>query len=102
MGDGTQTRDFLYIDDLIQALLKSIVNKPDAIINLGSGNQISLVGLVREIEHTLGSEIPIRYLPAETGKSRSITYSINRAQKVIDWTAETPLRDGIIKTWSEL
>jgi len=99
---GRQTRDFLYISDLVDALLRAAV-APSAvgqIINLGSGRSISLGDLARTIENTIGKTgiAQIGARPYRIGEVMEYQISIRKAAELLNWSAATSLEDGIRAT----
>lgn len=100
-GDGTVRRDFIYIDDVVDALVmamrQDLVNR---VFNVGSGVALTLNGLVRAMEKITGSSSTVEYLPAR-GLDVPVNYlDISRAGKEMDWIPKTSLSDGLARTWS--
>jgi len=103
-GDGTQTRSFCYVTDLIEGLLKLLL-KPSIngeIINLGNDEEISIFNLAKLIIELTrsSSEIVFRPLPKDDPKRRRP--DINKAKKILGWKPKVNLRQGLIKTISWL
>ncbi len=99
-GDGLQTRSFCYVDDLIDAMIRTM-DTPDAFtgpVNLGNPDEFSMLELAREIVDITGSrsEIVFRPLPADDPKQRRPETSL--AREALGWQATTPLRAGLVKT----
>lgn len=100
-GQGKQKRDYLYIDDFIQALLSAAI-APKAIgqiINLGSGKGLSLKHMAKIITHHLDGRIvfqswPQEWLKVETG---SYVTNIAKAKKILHWQPMTSFSQGIKK-----
>lgn len=105
-GDGRQTRDFVYIDDLVEAILAAADSAVEEPVNLGSGEEVSLL----ELLHTLaaagrssgvadpnGDFEPV-FAPARDGEVRRIAVNPRRAAELLDWTATTPLEAGLAQT----
>lgn len=97
-GDGKQTRDFLYVDDVVDALIKSIDKKPKGIVNLGSGRSCSLIELIEEFKKILKCDIPVEFKEAEGGKVSEIEYKPEKARSVLDWMSQTSIEQGLAKT----
>ncbi len=64
-GDGTQTRDFIYVDDIVKAIVRSAEIEHQGVINIGTGNPISYKELLEEIKVYLGTSINPIFLPKE-------------------------------------
>lgn len=101
-GDGTTARDYTYIDDIVDGIMKSsdYLNKNNnvyEIINLGNSSPISLKGMIDVIAKTLNKEAKIEQLPMQPGDVQ-ITYAdITKAKKLIGYNPCTSFEDGIKK-----
>lgn len=102
-GDGEQTRDFLYVEDLCKALLAAIhqelpYGRP---LQLGSGRETSINTLVDLIRQTVGSHRwpPVRYAPSRPGEVRRNFVSLARAEKYLGFVPKTDLASGLRQTW---
>ncbi len=101
-GDGSQTRSFCYVDDLVAGLMALMQSDPDVTgpINLGNPGEFTmkeLAGLVIELTGSK-SELVYESLPSDDPVRRCP--DIGRAQKQLGWAPTVPLRDGLIKTIS--
>jgi len=101
-GDGTQTRSFCYVEDLIQGLM-SLMNSKDSVtgpINLGNPREFTMLELAEKvIEQTKSSsKIIFKPLPGDDPKQRRP--DITRAQVFLDWNPEIPLEEGLVDTIS--
>jgi UDP-glucuronate decarboxylase len=99
-GDGSQTRSFCYVDDLIEALIR-MMDTDDAVtgpINVGNPEEVSIRTLAETIIAMTGSrsEIVYRPLPADDPKRRCP--DIRLARQVLGWAPAVPLRDGLART----
>src|SRR4051794_34742153 len=97
-GDGSQTRSFCYVDDLVRgliALMESGVHEP---VNIGNPNEMTLLEMAKAvIELTESrSEIVFEALPVDDPKVRQP--DISRAKDLLGWEPEVDLRDGLRKT----
>jgi nucleoside-diphosphate-sugar epimerase len=99
-GDGQQTRDFTYIDDIIQANLSSIKNgKAGETYNLGGGTQRKLADIIPILEEISQKKVKIRYLPAQKGDVRHTLANIQKAKKDLKYSPEIPLEEGLKSQW---
>ena len=97
--DGEQTRDFIYVDDLVEALVTAKDNE-DAVgetIILGSGTETSINEIYETICNELEVKIEANRGPKAEGDIRRMCYNCRKAEKTLGWKAETSLRDGINK-----
>jgi UDP-glucuronate decarboxylase len=98
-GDGSQTRSFCYVDDLVKGLIKLFfAEKVHVPINLGNPAPTSMISLAQEIILLTGSESKIIYkpIPADDPKLRQPDISI--AQELLDWYPDTSREKGLIQT----
>lgn len=98
-GDGTTYRDYTYIDDITSGIISAIdYNKtPYEIINLGSGNPISLKDLVKILEDAIGKKAQIKYLPMQPGDVNKTHADIKKASLLIGYKPQTTFQDGLRK-----
>jgi len=99
-GDGEVVRDFFYISDLVDACL-SAIDRPgsDGIMNIGSGEGVSLNNLLSAIKEVTGSDIRIKYTPARKLDVPVNVLDISRAKSELGWAPKVDMRDGIARTW---
>jgi UDP-glucose 4-epimerase len=102
-GDGLQTRDFIYVDDVVRALVSKMDDETVGTFNIGTGKESSLLEIVSAIEEALGHKIDIEFQPAKLGEERRSCLKTDLAKKVLDWQAQVELSDGIKRTiaWSK-
>ena len=98
-GDGSQTRSFCFIDDMIKALIKSMNSDFDFPINLGNNNEISLNKLADLFQKKFNSK-KIIFLKANQDDPKVRKPNIERAKTLLDWKPETSLNDGLDITYN--
>ena len=102
-GGGKQTRDFVYIGDVVRALAAAAtaprVNR--AIINIGSGNEINLNDLVNQIEQVLRRQVHRIVNEEESGGVPRLVADIRLAAELLKWKPQVSLEDGLRKMLSE-
>ena len=99
-GDGSTSRDYTYIDDIVDGIIKScqfcLLNKNVyEILNLGNSNPISLINMIKIIGETLEIEPNIEQLPMQAGDVETTFADITKAKKLIGYEPKTPFRNGI-------
>jgi UDP-glucose 4-epimerase len=97
-GDGKQTRDFVYIDDIIRALLISAKTKKTGIFNVGSGQEINLNELCREINKLLNTNIKPSYHFVEKEESQRSVLDCSKIKNELNWQPRVNLEAGLKKT----
>ncbi|MCJ7808769.1 MAG: SDR family oxidoreductase [Desulfobulbaceae bacterium] len=101
-GDGTQTRSFCFVDDLVEGLLR-MMNGDDRFtgpVNLGNPGEFTMVALAEKIVELTGSRSPIIFQPLPQDDPRQRQPDISLAGKHLDWAPETDLEAGLTKTIS--
>jgi UDP-glucuronate decarboxylase len=100
-GDGTQTRSFCYIDDMIEGLIRLMDAEGDDVhlpVNLGNPHEFTIKALAEEIGKILGLKIKIKYLPLPPDDPRQRKPDITRAKKLLGWEPKVSLQEGLKKT----
>jgi UDP-glucuronate 4-epimerase len=95
-GDGTARRDFTFIDDILQGVVRSMEKSyPYEIFNLGESHTIDLRGLIGLIEKALGRKANLKFLPAEPGDV-PVTYAdIAKSRKMLEYDPGVPIEQGV-------
>ncbi len=99
-GDGSQTRSFCYVDDLVDGLIR-LMESPEGVtgpINLGNSNEFTILELAQKIiQHTKsGSKLVFQPLPEDDPTQRKP--DISKAMKCLDWQPSIPIDQGLVKT----
>ncbi|MFD1335310.1 SDR family oxidoreductase [Oceanobacillus iheyensis] len=99
-GDGTQSRDFTYIDNVVSAnlLAATAKNLKGEVVNIGTGTQIQLNDLVDRINNILGKNISAIHTKDRAGDVKHSLADIQRAKDIINYEPITTFDDGLIKT----
>jgi nucleoside-diphosphate-sugar epimerase len=101
-GDGSQTRDFTYIDDIIVAnLLAAGSDIRGEAINIGGGNRISVNNLIGVIEEATGKRANLRCIGAQKGDVTDTWADTGKAEMMLRWRAQVGIREGLNRyvTW---
>lgn len=99
-GDGTQTRSFCYVDDLVEGLVR-LMNNSDSTqspINLGNPNEISVLELAQKIISMTNSKSKVIQLPLPQDDPKQRRPDIDKAKKILGWQPTIDLENGLIKT----
>ena len=94
-GDGSQTRSFCYVDDLIRGLFLLATSGEHLPVNIGNPDELTLLELAKAVIRVTGSqsEIVFEALPVDDPQVRQP--DITRAQQVLGWEPEVPLEEGL-------
>ncbi len=100
-GDGTQSRDFTYISDIVDANLKAAeVGQPGKVYNIGGGARATLKEVLAILQEVTGSTPVVSWKKPELGDVRHTMADLNLARKELGYQPKVRLRDGLAKQWA--
>jgi UDP-glucuronate decarboxylase len=101
-GDGTQTRSFCYVDDMVQAFLSLMATDDEVVgpINLGNPSEFTMVQLAETVIDICNSKSAIIFKPLPPDDPRQRRPDIAKAEKVLGWRPKVSLREGLTMTVS--
>ena len=95
-GDGSQSRDFTYIDDIAKGTILALKDVGYEIINLGGGNNpISINKMITTLEELLGKKAKIKNLPFHKADMKITWANIEKAKSLLGWSPEVELEEGL-------
>ncbi|MGN6256923.1 MAG: NAD-dependent epimerase/dehydratase family protein [Solirubrobacterales bacterium] len=95
-GDGTQTRDYIYVGDVVSAALAAADSEATGAINVGMGLETNVLELIEALKDLSGNEsFDPEFAPARTGEVQAISVDPTRATRELNWTPKMDLRDGL-------
>lgn len=97
-GDGEQTRDYVYVEDVTQANLLALNEKIEGTFNIGTGRETSVNTLFQILAQVSGQS-SVEYAAAKLGEQRRSVISPQNAARTLNWNLKTEFQDGIAKTW---
>ncbi len=97
-GDGKQTRDYVYVGDVVEANLLALKSQLTGPVNIGTGCETDVLTLVDLLHEQMGSKIPAVYGPAKIGEQRRSSLDCCRARSKLGWSPRTALAAGLEKT----
>ena len=102
-GDGTQTRDYVYVGDTVAAFLAAADLRRPGTWNIGTGVEVSVLDLARVIGEVTGREVTHTLAPARPGELQRSALAVERAWADLGWRAGTGLADGVrsVTQWIE-
>lgn len=100
-GDGEQTRDFVFVEDIVDGWARALVT-PAAkgqVINLGGGRATSINQLAKAVVNAFGRpDHEIRHLPGRAGEQRAVQADVGKAKRVLGWEPKISFEQGLAKT----
>ncbi len=102
-GDGTQTRDYVYVGDAVAAFIAAADQRRPGTWNIGTGAEVSVLELVRVVAEVTGRPADYTLAPARPGELQRSALAVDRARLDLGWKATTGLADGVraVSDWIE-
>jgi UDP-glucose 4-epimerase len=96
-GDGMQTRDFVYVQDVVDALLlaATVAGANRAVINIGSGRGVSINDLAQMVRNVTGREVGLLHNQGHSGGVCRLVADVSLAEKLLGWRPQTGLEKGL-------
>ena len=102
-GDGLQTRDFTYVDDVVAALRAAALSgRPGSVYNVGGGERVALNDVLRLIEDVTGQPLRIHRQEAQKGDMRDTFADTTAAARDLGFRSSVSLREGLAREWAWL
>jgi UDP-glucose 4-epimerase len=98
-GDGEQTRDYIYVGDLVEAIATAGEGDATGAINLGTEEETSVLRVAELLQVHAGATSPIDFQPARLGEIQRSVLGAGRAREVLGWSAATRIDEGLRLTW---
>ncbi|GEB78293.1 GDP-mannose 4,6-dehydratase [Sporolactobacillus inulinus] len=97
-GDGDQTRDFIFVEDVARAVVAGLSVKENLCVNVSSQTAISINDLFQLMKDVSGSDLEVYYGPKRSGDIRHSMLSNEKAKELLHWKPEVSLKDGLRMT----
>jgi dTDP-glucose 4,6-dehydratase len=97
-GDGSQTRSFCYVDDLVEGIERLLFADFHEPVNLGNPDEVTILEFAREILELSGSQSPVVYRPLPQDDPKVRRPDISRARQLLGWEPQVPRREGLRRT----
>jgi dTDP-glucose 4,6-dehydratase len=97
-GDGTQTRSFCYVSDLVDGILRLLESNTNEPVNIGNPQELTIEEIARTIIALIGSPSRIVYRPLPVDDPKQRRPDITRARTLLDWQPKVGLEEGLSKT----
>ncbi|WP_374727372.1 NAD-dependent epimerase/dehydratase family protein [Haloactinomyces albus] len=100
-GDGAQSRDFVHVDDVVQAIVAAFDKQHSGNVIIGSGRSISVLELIDAVRAATGEPLPITHVPAKNGEMPAVIVDVDKARAELDYTPTVELTDGLHTVWQD-
>jgi nucleoside-diphosphate-sugar epimerase len=97
-GDGSQTRSFQYIDDLVEGVMRLMWVEHHGPVNLGNPEEYSVLALAYLVKEITGSPSPIVFKPLPQDDPKQRRPDISRAKELLHWEPKVLVREGLMRT----
>jgi dTDP-glucose 4,6-dehydratase len=94
-GDGSQTRSFCYVDDLVEGIYRLLLSDYHLPVNIGNPVEISLKDFAEEIQQLIGGKSKIIYEPLPTDDPKQRKPDITKAQTILGWQPKVDRKEGL-------
>jgi UDP-glucose 4-epimerase len=97
-GDGLQTRDYVYVGDVVRANLAAAASQATGAFNIGTGHQATVLDLVEGLAQIAGEQFAAEHAPERPGEVRHIALDYTRAREQLGWEPTVDLHEGLTRT----
>ena len=97
-GDGLQTRDYVYVDDVVRANLAAAESADGGVFNIGTGTETDVNQLFGRLRRIAGSDAEPRHAPAQPGEQRRSCVDVTLARRLLGWKPAVSLDEGLEQT----
>jgi UDP-glucose 4-epimerase len=94
-GDGSHTRDYVYVEDVVRANVCALDTQEIGAFNIGTGREISTLEVFRKVVVEFGSDIPEQYGPERPGEQVTSSLSYDKAWRMFGWEPQVPFDEGV-------
>jgi dTDP-glucose 4,6-dehydratase len=98
-GDGSQTRSFCYVDDLVEGIYRLLMSDYVMPVNIGNPNEISLKDFAEEVLKLTGATVKIIYKPLPVDDPKQRQPDITKAKNILGWQPKVSRQEGLKKTY---
>jgi len=97
-GDGLQTRDFVYVQDVVRAFVMAAENDCEGVFNIGASCETNILELIKTIEKATGEKFSYKHGQEKKGEVRKSVLDNKKAREVLGWSPQVNLEEGIERT----
>lgn len=97
-GDGLQTRDYVYVGDVVEANKLALHSSVVGAFNIGTSQETSVLEIFKNLKEIIGSGLKAKHGPEKTGEQKRSCLDCELAKKVLGWSAKVNLKEGLVQT----
>ena len=97
-GDGSQTRSFCYVDDLVEGIWRLLGSDVTTPVNIGNPNEMTILEFAHRIVEVTGADVEIRFLPLPVDDPKTRQPNISKARELLDWEPKVNFEEGLRRT----
>jgi dTDP-glucose 4,6-dehydratase len=97
-GDGSQTRSFCYVSDLVDGIYRLLLSDEHAPVNIGNPEEVTILQLAKELLALTGSKSKVVFKPLPVDDPRIRQPDISKARKILNWEPRILRKEGLSKT----
>ena len=100
-GDGSQSRDFVHLDDVVQGIMAAYDKQYSGTAIIGSGESISVLQLIEAVRAATGKPLPVEHVPAKQGEMPAVIVDVSKAKRELGYTPNVDLTEGLRTVWDD-
>ena len=97
-GDGSQTRSFCYVSDLVEGIYRLLLSAEPEPVNIGNPREMTIMQFAEHVQKLAGTSLPIEQKPLPQDDPKVRQPDITKARKILKWEPQVPFEEGIVKT----
>jgi UDP-glucose 4-epimerase len=103
LGDGSQTRDFTFVEDVVDATVAALERRPvGAVMNVARGRTVALAEVIATVRRVTGAALPAEHAAVVAGDVRTTAGDITAARRLLGYAPKVDLADGIARQWAHV
>ena len=97
-GDGAQTRDFVYVGDVVKANMFALSYSGGGVFNIGTGREVAVKKLFKQLVDIVGVKVEEKYGPFKSGEQKRSVIDFKKANNMLGWSPQVSLEHGLKNT----
>lgn len=100
-GDGTQRRDFVHVDDVVQGIMAAWDKQYTGTAIIGGGRSYTVLELIEAVRAATGRPLPVTHVPAKNGEMPAVIVDVTKAERELGYTPSMGLTEGLRTVWND-